>query len=307
MMLLISKLVFKLPLNVALVLGRLLGLFFYYVLPFRRKVAFRNVERVFGNEKSEREKRRIVRCCYAQLGMYGMELLRLPYFTPELSDELIERRGFEHLEAAFARGKGVIIVSAHMDNVDYAGCSMAIKGIPICVAAKDIHWKPAREFISRIRMKTGVILIPAQRSKEQVCELLKQNKAVSLIVDQHMAKYRAIVCEFFGAPASTSPSPARFAYETGAVIVPGIIYRKGNSGRHVLRFNQPFELESISSDRQLNIRHNTERLNRIIEDWIREFPEQWLWLHNRWKVHRDPEAWDIPDNLKHLLRPENQR
>ncbi|MBN1551072.1 lysophospholipid acyltransferase family protein [bacterium] len=296
----LSKIASLAPLPAAISIGRFLGLMIYYLLPIKRRIAFQNVERVFKHSKTRREKRRIVRNCYAQLGMYVMELLRLPMLTPELSEDLIEFQGYEHLDAAFKRGKGVIIAASHMDNIDYAGCSMAIRGIPISVPAREIKWAPAQKFISEVRSRTGVILLPRQRVKEQIKELLKQNQSVTFVVDQHMSQRRAIVCEFFGQLASTSSAPARFALENGAAIVPGVIFRKGKPGHHILRFEPIFELETPYEDLTLNIRHNTERLNRIIEGWILEQPEQWLWLHRRWKVHDHPNDWDIPQELLHL-------
>lgn len=296
-----SRLVSRLPLSVAIAIGRFLGNLTYYLGPFRRGVAVKNVERVFGNTKSKREKRRIVRCCYAQIGMYGIELLRLPLLTSELSEQLVEQQGFEHLDTAFARGKGVIIVLTHIDNVDYGACSISVRGTTISVAAKKINWKPAQKFITAARERAGLILLPT-RPKEQIYELLKENKAIIFAIDQHLAKQRAIVCEFFGQLASTSPAPAHFAFATGATIVPALLYRKDYSGHHVLRLNEPLELETRYDNLQMNIWHNTERLNRIVEGWIREFPEQWLWLHRRWKVQDDPGDWDIPDNLRHLLK-----
>jgi Kdo2-lipid IVA lauroyltransferase/acyltransferase len=297
----LSRIISLLPLSFALKLGRTLGFLGYYLLPIKRSIVMRNLQRVYGSEKTKREMRRIARACYAQLGMYSMELFRLPYLTRELCDGLIERQGFEHLQTAFDQGKGVIILASHMDNVDYAGCSMALGGIPVCVVAREVHWKAAQDFLAAVRKRTGVILIPPRRSKDRIYELLKQNKAVALVVDQHAAKYRSIVCSFFGQLASTSHAPARFAHETGAVIVPGFIYRRGNSGHHVLRFDPPFELQNPHADLQSNIRHNTESLNRIIEGWIREFPEQWLWFHRRWKVQDNPSDWDIPPELNYLL------
>jgi Kdo2-lipid IVA lauroyltransferase/acyltransferase len=297
----LSRLISMLPLSLAIACGRILGLVFYYVFPIKYKIAYKNLQRAFGNDLTHHERRRIIKACYAQMGMYGMEILRLPFLTPELSHALIETQGYEHLEAAFAKKKGVIIMATHLDNVDYAGCSMALQGIPICVTARELHWKPLNDFVSAVRRRTGVILVPPRRSKEQIYELLRENKAVSFIVDQHAAQYRSIVCEFFGQLASTSHAPARFAYQTGASIIPGLIYRKGNSGQHVVRLEPLFELESPFNETQLNIRHNTERLNRIIEGWIREFPEQWLWFHRRWKVQDHPENWDIPDHLRHLV------
>lgn len=302
MLFLLSKIACLPPLPVAISIGRFLGLMVYYLLPIKRGLAFRNVERVFKHTKTVREKRRIVRNCYAQLGMYVMELLRLPMLTPELSEELVEFQGFEHLDAAFKRGRGVIIAASHMDNVDYAGCSMAIRGIPVSVPAREIKWAPAQKFISKVRNRTGVVLLPRQRVKEQIKERLKQNLSVTFVVDQHMSQRRAIVCEFFGQLASTSSAPARFAFETGAAIVPGVIFRKGKPGHHILRFEPIFELETPSDDLALNIRHNTERLNRMIEGWIMEQPEQWLWLHRRWKVHDHPNDWVIPQDLLHLKK-----
>jgi KDO2-lipid IV(A) lauroyltransferase len=286
---------------VALAIGRFLGKLAYYVIPIRRGVAFQNIERVFGTTKSKREKRRIVRSCYANLGMCGIELLRLPLLTSELSEQLVERQGFKHLETAFARGKGVIIVAAHIDNVDYVACNMSVRETSISAVAKKVHWKPAQEFIATARKRTGFIVLPP-RPKKQINALLKENKAVMFAVDQHLAKQRAIVCEFFGLLASTSPAPAYFAFETGATIVPALIYRKDHSGHHVLRLNEPMEMETPYDNLQMNIWHNTERLNRIVEGWILEFPEQWLLLHRRWKVQDDPGDWDIPDNLRHLLK-----
>jgi KDO2-lipid IV(A) lauroyltransferase len=286
---------------VALAIGRFLGYLAYYVIPIRRGVAFQNIDRVFGTTKPKQEKRRIVRSCYANLGMYGIELLRLPLLTFEVGERLVKRQGFEHLDTAYARSKGVIIVAVHIGNIDYVACSMSVSGISISSVVKRISWKPAQEFITMVRERTGWTIFPP-RSKAKIYESLKENKVVMFYIDQHLAKQRAIVCEFFGQLASTSPAPARFALETGATIVPALIYREDHSGHHVLRLSEPLKLETPYEDMQMNIRHNTELLNRIVEGWIREFPEQWLWLHKRWKVQDDPGDWDIPDNLRHLLK-----
>jgi len=106
------------------------------------------------------------------------------------------------------RGKGVIVFSSHVGNVDLAGTSMAIRGVPVSVVAKDMG-AMTRSFVAAVRERTGVILIPPRRSKEQIKELLAANKMVVLIIDQHVAKHRALVCDFFGQRAATSPAPAK--------------------------------------------------------------------------------------------------
>lgn len=232
--------------------------------------------------------------------MYALEVLRLPGLTPARSEELIERKNYELFEAGLAKGKGVILVGSHLDNIDLAGCAMSLLGLPLSVVAKELGWKSAARFIVAVREATGITLLPTRKSKDRIRQLLAENKVVALVVDQHIKPRHSIVCRFFDQLAATTHAPARIAAETGATIVAGLMYRKGMSGRHVGRL-EPFELESPYEDPEANVRHNTERINRLVEGWIREFPEQWLWPHLRWKVHDDPAGWDIPEELRPLL------
>lgn len=229
-----------------------------------------------------------------------MEVLRAPIMTEALSIELVERQGFEHIEAAVARGEGLIGVLVHMANVDMLAFSQAIRGLPLHGVLREIKGKSAQKFITRVRKRTGIQLISPRRSADRIRQVLADNGMVGLIVDQHMPKHRGIVCEFFNMLTSTSPAPARFGFETGTTILPIVLFRKGMTGKFVVRVDPPFELETPYDDLKENIRHNTERLNRIVEGWIREAPEQWFWVHRRWKVQDAPNGWDIPEHLQHL-------
>lgn len=298
-----SRLISALPLPIALVIGRHLGTFLFYLARGRRAIAMSNIARTVGRDLTPRQRRRLALDSFALQGMYVIELLRLPCLTPELSAELVEQDGWEHMEAALAKGKGAILVASHMDNVDLAGCSMSIRGAPITVVAKEIGWAPAQQFVKAIRERTGVELIATRDSGKRIKELLAANKIVTLVVDQHLKRRHSIICQFFGQLANTSPAPTRIALDTGAPIVTGLMHRQGRSQRHVARL-RPFALEQPSSDRFENVRHNTERINRVLESWIREFPEQWLWMHKRFKVQDAPEKFDIPEHLAHLAAQE---
>jgi KDO2-lipid IV(A) lauroyltransferase len=256
-------------LGLALGLGRFFGLVWYYLIPVRRSVALANVRRSIGRDLPPREQRRVVRRSFQRLGMYLMEVLRLPILTPALSEELVEQQNFELIEAALARGKGLILVASHLDNVDLAGCSMSVRGLPMTVVAKQISWKPGAEFIVTVREATGITLIPTRRSKSMIRQLLGENKIVTLVIDQYVKPRHAIVCPFFDQPALTSHAPARFAAAT-------------MSRQHIVRIEE-VPLEAPHEDEAANVRHNTCAINRIVEGWIREFPEQWLWPHRRWK------------------------
>jgi KDO2-lipid IV(A) lauroyltransferase len=297
-LILLSHIISALPISVALWAGRTLGVFAYYCVPIRRSTALQNVKHVLGERLSEKEQKKLVRNCYKQQGMYAAEVFRIPSLTSELAGKLVELRNRDILDKAFEQKKGVILVTGHIGNIDFAGCSMAIRGIPVTIPARTIRSKMVSQMVNRIREKTGVFLIPPHKSKDIVKKQLEENKLLVLVVDQHLGIHRSIVCEFFGKLASTSPAPARFAIETGAEIVYGVIHREGILGKHVIEF-QAFELETPHNDKE--IRHNTERINRFLEQQILTYPEHWLWLHKRWKVQEEPEGWDIPEHLKHLI------
>jgi len=287
-----------LPLSWALWIGRSLGRLWYYGIPIRRGVAQRNVARVFEDKLSPREQRRVVRRCFENLGMFGVEVFRLPALSAAQSERFVERHGWHHMEQALQKGKGVIVVTAHMGNYDLAASSQAIRGVPINAVVKQIHWHPARRFILEARERAGLKLIAPRNSKDDIRKSLHQGEIVTFVIDQHILPPRGIVCQFFGQLASTTPAPTRFALETGAPIIPLWIRRTKSVGHHELIIEPEFVLETPHADHNANLRHNTERLNRHIESWIQQEPEQWLWLHQRWKVQDNPEGWSIPGDLQ---------
>jgi len=291
-----SRFVAFLPLSWAMAFGRFIGWIWYYVVPFRRGLAMRNINRALGKELSREEQQKAIRELFSNFCMYIMEILRIPHMTVEENKKLVQIDNWEHVDAALERGKGVILVATHLDNVDIGGCSMAMRGAPIAVVVKEMG-KTAEQFISSVRENTGVTIVSRKGTKNVIKELLAENKIVTLVIDQHLAKHQYIVCDFFGELAATTPAPARFAFETGATIIPAVISRKAKPGYHHVKVSPPFVLETPYAEEDLNIRHNTERLNRIAEGWIRENPDQWWWFHKRWKVQDSPDGWDIPDSL----------
>ena len=295
MLSLFSRFISFLPLSATLALGRFLGFIWYYIIPIRKKVAMDNIRRALGNEISEKEQKKIIRRLFSNFCMSIIEILRIPHMSLTENEKLVKIEGWEHMEKALERGKGVILIATHIDNVDLGGCSLAMRGAPIAVVAKKMG-KSAEQFITSVRKNTGVTLIPPKNSKNYIRELLAENKIVTIVADQHLSKRHGIACKFFGQWASTTTAPSRFAFETDAAIIPAVINRQGKAGCHQARVCPAFEQETPYNDMDMNIRHNTERLNRIIEQWIREAPDQWWWVHRRWKVQDNPEGWDIPQD-----------
>lgn len=304
MLLLLSRLMRRLSLHRAMALGRVVGWIWYYLLPLRRSVARHNVARVFGDSIPVAEQKRIVRRSMTHLCYYVIEGLRMPDLTAERSAAWVAREHMERVDALLQRGKGIIAVTAHIGNFDLLGTSQTVRGYPVNAILKDITWKQGQLFWQQVRDATGLGRIAPRRSKERIRELLDQNEIVAFLIDQHMAAHRAMVCSFFGQLAATTPAPVRFAFETGAPIMPIWITRQAKPGYHCIHVEPEFVLETPHRHMEDNIRHNTERLNRIVEGWIRAVPDQWLWFHKRWKVHDAPQGWPVPEQLQHLLPPQ---
>jgi KDO2-lipid IV(A) lauroyltransferase len=265
-------------------------------------VAARNLRRALGHELSPAEQRRALRTCFTHMALYGVDILRAPRWTPELSDALVERFGFERLDEALAAGTGAIVVMCHTSSLDAAGFSQAVRGLPIVVVTRALGSRSANAFVSRIRTVTGLRTLPPRGSAGALRQAIADNQIVCLVVDQHVSPRQGMVCELFGQLASTTPFPARLALETGAPVFPALALRVDASAYHRVWIEPRLEMQTPHADFEANVRHNTERINRVVEGWIRRSPEQWLWMHRRWKVQDNPAGWDIPPQLRHLLQ-----
>jgi len=291
----LSRFISLLPVWAAMTLGRFIGFIWYYIIPVRKKLCMENINRAFGNEISKKEQKKIVRRFFSNFSMSFIEVLRIPHMSLKQNEKLVKIEGWENMEEALEKGKGAILFATHIDNVDLGGCSMAMRGAPISVVVRKMG-KSAEKFISSVRENTGVTIIGGKNSKDEIKRLLNENKIVTIVADQHLSKRRSIACRFFGQWASTTPAPSRFAFETGASIIPAVTNRVGKTAYHHVKVFPAFIQETPHNDRELDIRHNTQRLNRIIEGWVREAPDQWWWFHKRWKVQDNPEGWDIPED-----------
>jgi len=285
-----------LPHSWAMTLARRIGDAWYYLVPIRRRVALDNVRRVFGGRLSDAERRSIVRRSCQNLAMSAVEILRLPY-DMERNPALVAIAGREHLDAALAKGRGVILACSHAGNIDLLGVSLALRGYPFYAIVKKLHWKALDDFVQDTRRRSGTSVIGTRGTGRQLREVLASGATVLWAIDQHMPRRSGIVCSLFGRLASTTPAPARFAQVTGAALVPAQLVRVERSGRHALRIEPELLLERPSEDPDANVRYNTERLNRIVERWVEGTPELWLWQHRRWRVEEDPTRWEIPEDL----------
>lgn len=284
----LALLLARIPLPMALAIGRGLGWIFGSVIRYHRRDAIAALQRSFP-DKSLAEIRSIVSRMYAGLGMNVMELIRLMDPRGGYPGDLLETVGAEHITAALARKKGVIVLSAHTGNWDLL-CTMAPAwGYPLTIITKNIKNKTINEIWMEIRGRYGLKFVPAHNSYRACLQALRKNEIIGFVLDQNMIRTEGIFVDFFGKPACTTPGLAYMSAQSGAPVVPVFMLRRPG-GRHLMKVLPPID---PPPDRDSGtIRDYTQRYTRAIEDIVRDFPEQWIWIHRRWKT--TPEATETP-------------
>ncbi len=289
-----------LPLGWVLWAGRIIGLIWYYILPVRVAVAKENMRRVFGDTIPKSQINAMTRKCCQHLAMNILEGFTIPNLQKPGALERFEIQGLDIFKDAAKAQKGACVVSLHLGNFELMIAQAACMGFPIHIIYREISWGPGHDFWNHIRAKTGIKAISHRRSKEQIKNALAQGGYVGFASDQHMPPHRGIATEFMGQLAATTPAASRFAMETGANIVFAYTVRsEENPTVHRVHFEH-FELEYPHATSKENIQHNTQRINDWMGSVIRQYPEQWLWHHKRFKIRDIRAQYTIPPHLHQL-------
>lgn len=258
-------------------LGAMMGGWYFSLIKAHRKMAIANLTRAFP-ALSEREVTQLARRVFVNFGKSAMEFLRIPTMSPEEVSRRVTLVGEEHLRAAFAPGKGVLMITAHFGNWELMGAKLLQEGYPVDVIARNSELPSTTAIINRIRESTGMRvfdrseLLAAMRG-------LKANRMLAILPDQH--DLEGIFVDFFGQPAKTAIGTAIIALRTGAMMLPVFTFRQPDDSIRVV-FQPPFAAVP-TGDRDADARALTQRIISLIEAAIREAPDQWLWFHNRWK------------------------
>ncbi len=251
-------------------LGALLGWGWYRLVPIRRGVARENLARAFP-ERSEAERERVVAAMYRHLGLCAIELLRFGARAPADLAEQLQVEGTAHLEAALADGRGVLVVTAHLGNWEVLVRAGTLCGAPLSVVSKRMRSSVAQAAWQALR-RGGPTLLADRGSARAIVAALKRGEVVGYVLDQHAP--RGVSVPFFGRAASTYDGLARLANATGAAILPVFTWR-GEAGHRVV-IEPPVEGGEVTDV--------TAACTERIEAAIRAHPEQWLWIHRRWKA-----------------------
>ncbi len=262
------------------------GRFIYHFLPLRRRIVMDNLRRVFGDTLSERRIAEIAQAFYAHLAKFLLEFLRLAFMNDAQKAKLVRIEGLEHLAAARELGKGVLLLTGHFGNWEVstvAGMSQfrQYRGL-LHFIRRPLKPKWFNDLVMRRFRKAGFGTLEKSGSLDEILALLEDNRIVVAIFDQFAILKYSVRSEFFGHPAHTFKSLAVLAQCTGAPVVPSSSWREPD-GTHVLLFEPPVEVLTEGRTRDL-VAKNTKRFNEALERIILRHPEQWIWMHKRWKA-----------------------
>ena len=279
-----SRLVCALPLSVALTLGRAFGIFLGRVVRYRRKVALENLRRALGTEKSEAELRRILRGVYRHFGQMIVEFCRFPVLSGRRIERLVTMENPEILEEAARRGKGVVLVSGHFGNWEMMGAAIAHKGYPVRGLVANQRNTAVGDLMDRFRRCVQVEPIHVGISVKDILRALSRGEFVAIISDQNAGR-RGIFVDFFGRPTSTPQGAAAIALKRDTPILLAFCVRQPG-GRHRVILEH-FPNSDHFPDGAEGVRAVTQLYTQRLEYYIRRYPDQWLWLHRRWKCSPD--------------------
>ena len=276
-----------LPRRSALALGRRLGDLTLAVSPRRRALTTRNLEQAFGPALSPAERRRISREVFRHFGEMLIESFLLPGMVRTGLHHYVTHDGWEHLAAATAPGRGAIVVTGHFGNWEVAALAQGARGIPMDVVGRDPDDPVLARRLAGLRALTGNRSISKRGAARAMLRSLQEGRTVGLVVDQNARGASGVFVDFFGRSASTTPAPAVLALRTGVPIVPLFSYPETTGHRVVY---EPAVVIDRTGDTRADVQALTARITSLIEQRIRDRPDLWLWMHDRWRTRPEDEA-----------------
>ncbi|UCE86287.1 MAG: lysophospholipid acyltransferase family protein [Deltaproteobacteria bacterium] len=266
-----------------------LGRAFARVPGTRRRVALENLRVVFPTW-SERRRRQLLRASYAHLGQTVYECFDLDRITREDVRRRVSFEGLEHLDEARKHSKpgGVILLTAHFGSFELMAVACGLSGFPVTLVHRTFTNAHTDRMVTAWRERAGVEVLRRKSAARAALRALRKGRLLALPLDQNARRREGIFVPFFGRTASTRDAPARLAMRFECPVVPVFMYRLEDGEHHVVRIGREIEIEPPGDEAEAAVRRNVCRMNRTIESAILEAPEQWLWIHRRWKTQPRP-------------------
>ncbi len=254
----------------------------YWLFGRLRRVGVRNLEMALP-ELSSKTRRKILRRVYVHLGWHLVEFCRMSRYTPESTRQWVRTEGLEHFLAAKERGKGVLIVTGHLGAWELSSFYHSLMGYPMGMVIRRLDNRPLDEYVNAIRCLHGNFVLHKDDFGRGLLAAMHAGGTVGILMDTNMTPPQGVFVEFFGIEACTATGPAHVARKTGAAVLPGFMVWEAAERKYVLHFGPEIEIPR-TDDVAGDILKGTARCTGVIEAWIRRYPDQWLWIHRRWKT-----------------------
>ena len=247
-----------------------------------RRIGELNLKIAFP-EMSRRERSRLLRDSIVNLGRHLGEFSRFSAITPETLRETIDCEGLDNLDAARALGRGVIMITGHLGAWEMGSLALSAFGYPFDFLVRRIENPAIERVIDNTRTRFGNRTIDKRSAARSMLTTLRKGGMLGLLVDINVVRNKGIFVDFFGVPASTTFIAAKLALRTGAAVVPIFVPWEERRQRFVMYIGAPLTIE-CSGDEEKDIRQLTSRFTKTVEDYVRRYPDQWLWIHKRWRT-----------------------
>jgi len=283
-----------LPRPLARSLAAMLARILYALMPKLRKTAEVNLRIAFP-DWNEAQRKAVSRGMARNLGWMAAEFARFPRYSKGNIEQIVELDGHENFLEGQGRGKGVLVLTGHIGAWELSSFAHALYGFPLHFMARPIDNRKLDDLVSRYRCLPGNRPILKNESARVMLKILKESGTIGILADQNSMPEEAVFVNFFGKTASTTTGIARLALHTGAAVVPGYAVWDAGIRKYRLRFEPPVELLR-TGDTERDVFENTQRFTKVIEEIIRKYPEQWVWVHGRWNTRPkgEPSLYDFP-------------
>ncbi|KQC09203.1 MAG: hypothetical protein APR62_00020 [Smithella sp. SDB] len=269
------------PLSVRKILLKFFFRLFYLFGSKNRLIVLDNLQHSFP-EKDLKEIIGTAKGVYRHFAIVAAEFFSLPSITKENIHQWVELEGLENYQAAIAKGKGALSIVAHFGNWELMTIAVPLYLKPMQIVYRPIDSPVIDNMVEYVRTMHGNELIPKGGSGKRIMELLQEKQIIGILSDQNVAAYEGVFVDFFGRPACTGVGLTVMAMRSGAPVIPAFMARQ-KSGKYKLILKPA--MEAVCTDNyEADLRVNTQRFTKSIEDIIREYPDQYFWFHQRWKT-----------------------
>jgi KDO2-lipid IV(A) lauroyltransferase len=281
------------PLGVARSRAAGLARVLFALSPKLRKTAEVNLRIAFP-EWNDSRRNEVIHGMVRHLGWMAAEVAHFPRYSKKNIEQRVVLEGNENFLQGQRRGKGVLFLTGHIGAWELSSFAHALYGYPLHYMARPLDNKRIDDLLNGYRCLSGNHPIFKNESARVMLKILKEAGTVGILADQNTMPEEAVFVDFFGKKASTSTGIARVALHTDAAVVPGYAVWDEESGKYMLRFEEPVELIR-TGDAERDVLQNTQKFTKVIEEIIRKYPEQWVWLHGRWNIRPqgEPSLYDF--------------